>query len=142
MPLIVLYLPEQCFNPQQKQQFAQQATQNLLKLEGMEQQPKAQNLSWVQFSEFGKEDFFLAGHQVEKPHYRIDIKVFQGTLNNERKALLTEQLTKLVLDIEGTNFNLLNAARVWVMINEIPDGNWGGAGKIYRIKDLMQMMQS
>lgn len=140
MPLLQIHLPKESFTGRQKQQFAQNATQILLTLEGMANNPKAQNLSWVQFCEFASDDFYMAGHSVEKPHYRIEIKVFQGTMNADKKQQLTAQLTELILEIEGTDHNLLNAARVWVMIEEVPDGNWGGAGKIYRIADLMQMM--
>jgi hypothetical protein len=28
-------------------------------------------------------------------------------------------------------------ARVWVIVNEITDGNWGGAGRIFRLPDIM-----
>ncbi len=140
MPLIIAHIPESVFSETQKQQFAQTATNTLLKIEGMEQNPKAQNLSWVQIVEFAKTDFYMAGHQVDKPHYRLDVKVFQGTMTADKKEQLTHELTELVLNMEGTDHNLLNAARVWVMIEEVPDGNWGGAGRIYRIKDLMKMM--
>ncbi|WP_130537573.1 tautomerase family protein [Thiomicrorhabdus indica] len=141
MPLITVHLPENTFTGRQKQEFAQNATDILLTLEGMVENPKAQNLSWVQFLEFTTSDFFLAGHPVEKPHYRIEVKVFQGTMNADKKQKLTEQLTHLILQLEQTDNNLLNAARIWIMIEEVPNGNWGGAGKIYRIEDLMHMMQ-
>ncbi|QKI89427.1 tautomerase family protein [Thiomicrorhabdus xiamenensis] len=141
MPLIVIHLPENTFSAEQKQRFAKQATDTLLALEGMSGHPKAQNLSWVQFCEFKRDDFYMAGHKVDKPHYRLDISIFQGTMAGDKKEQLTEQLTDLILQVEETDHNLLNAARVWVMINEVPDGNWGGAGKIYRIQDLMKMMR-
>lgn len=141
MPLITVHLPQNNFTGRQKKAFAQKATDILLTLEGMAENPKAQNLSWVQFTEFCEEDFFMAGHSVEKPHYRIEVKVFQGTMNAKKKQKLTEQLTHLILRLEQTDDNLLNAARIWVMIEEVPNGNWGGAGKIYRIEDLMQIMQ-
>ena len=141
MPLITVHIPENNFTGRQKQAFAQKATDILLTLEGMAANPKAQNLSWVQFSEFSAGNFFLAGHAVEKPHYRIEVKVFQGTMDANKKQKLTAQLTELILDLEQTDHNLLNAARIWVMIEEVPNGNWGGAGKIYRIEDLMKIMK-
>lgn len=141
MPLIIAHLPQACFSAEQKHAFAEQATDLLLQLEGMAEHPKAQNLSWVKFNEFSQADFYMAGHAVDKPHYRIEVKVFQGTMTNDKKEALTAGLTDLILNIEDTSHNLLNAARIWVMIEEVPDGNWGGAGKIYRIKELMKMMQ-
>jgi len=85
MPLILLHLPKHCFSTEQKNDFAEKATQTLLEIEGMSQNKKAQNISWVQIYEFEQHDFFLAGHTTEKPHYRLEIKVFQGTLNEPKK---------------------------------------------------------
>jgi hypothetical protein len=30
--------------------------------------------------------------------------------------------------------------RIWVFIHEVPDGNWGGAGRIFRFKDIAKMV--
>lgn len=141
MPLIVVQLPVDTFTPAQKQQLAWQMTDALLGLEGMAENDKARSLSWTRFYEFPQNDFFIGGHAVDKPHYQVDVSIFQGTLGGDKKNRLTHELTELILSAEGTDHNLLNAARVWVMIHEIPDGNWGGAGQIYHLPDLVKMMQ-
>jgi hypothetical protein len=30
-----------------------------------------------------------------------------------------------------------DATRVWVIVNEITDGNWGGFGRIFRLEDIL-----
>ena len=88
------------------------------------------------------QDYCIGGRVSTKPQYGFGVTVFANTLQDSHKKALTSELTHLVLKLEGTNDNLLNSARVWVMFHEVADGNWGGAGEIYRLKELMRMMQS
>lgn len=141
MPLIEITLPEQILTDAQEKRLAAEATDALLEMEGMAQNPKARMLTWVYLHKHPQADYFIGGHASEKPHYRFDVTVFANTLKDEHKEQLTQTLTRLVLSLEGTDNNLLNAARVWVMFHEVEDGNWGGAGQIYRLKDLMRMMR-
>ncbi|MBN2864819.1 MAG: tautomerase family protein [Thiotrichales bacterium] len=142
MPLIDITLPEQALSPEKAQQLVEFTTDALLTLEGMEKNPKARMLTWVYLHTHPQTDYYIGGKHSAKPHYKFDVTIFANTLNDERKALLTKQITEQVLTLEGTDHNLLNAARVWVLFHEVADGNWGGAGQIYRINDLMKMMQS
>lgn len=141
MPFIQITLPQQALSDEQKNTLAQQATDCLLKLEGMEHNSKAKMLSWLSFNEYPKGGFFIGGKLNDKPHYKFDITVFANTLQEDHKSRLTAELTELVLNLEGTDHNLLNAARIWVLFHEIKDGNWGGAGQIYHLPQLMKMMQ-
>lgn len=142
MPLIDITLPEGALPIEKQQQLVEFTTDSLLSLEGMQHNHKARMLTWVYLHTHPQSDYYIGGKHSTKPHYKIDVTIFANTLNDERKAILTKQLTEQVLSLEGTDHNLLNAARVWVLFHEVADGNWGGAGQIYRLNDLMKMMQS
>ncbi|MEA1989640.1 MAG: hypothetical protein U9N57_10620 [Pseudomonadota bacterium] len=142
MPLINITLPENALSMEKQKQLAELTTHALLKMEGMENSPKAKMLTWVYLHKHPQQDYFIGGKSSTKPHYRFDVTVFANTLQDSHKEALTSELTHLVLKLEGTDDNLLNSARVWVMFHEVADGNWGGAGEIYHLKDLMRMMQS
>ncbi|MEA3405726.1 MAG: tautomerase family protein [Pseudomonadota bacterium] len=142
MPLIDITLPEDALSAEQEQQLAEIVTNSLLTLEAMQDNPKAKMLTWVYLHKHPQSDYFIGGKHSVKPHYRIDVTVFANTLPDAHKEKLTKQLTEKVLNLEGTDVNLLNSARVWVLFHEVEDGNWGGAGQIYRLNDLMKMMQS
>lgn len=141
MPLITITLSENALPQEKQKQLATQASESLLKMEGMDKNPKAQMLSWVYLNKHTESDYFIGGTEAHKPHYRFDVTVFKNTLSSAHKEQLTKRLTEITLELEGTQFNLLNAARIWVMFHEVEEGNWGGAGKIYYLKDLMQMMR-
>ncbi|WP_319381789.1 hypothetical protein [Thiomicrorhabdus sp.] len=141
MPLISIHLPSGVLSKRDEAVLASKATDILLGLEGMAENPKARRLAWTQLHHFELDDFYMAGEPASKPHYRFELTVFKGTLNETVKQKLTQQLTELILGLEGTDDNILNAARVWVLFHEIEDGNWGGAGKIYYLQSLRSMMK-
>jgi phenylpyruvate tautomerase PptA (4-oxalocrotonate tautomerase family) len=141
MPLIQITLPENALDESQQAQLAEQTTDILLSLEAMAANPKARRLTWTCFQTHPQNAFFIGGegHQLH-PHYRFDVTVFANTLSAEKKETLTRQLTDAVLDLEGSDKNMLNAARVWVMIHEVEEGNWGGAGQIYSMDSLRKLL--
>lgn len=141
MPLIQITLPEESLTDAQQSELVKQATDILLTLEGMVMNAKARRLTWAYIDTHPKNAFYIGGEPAQAhPHYRFDITVFANTLTPEKKEALTRQLTDAVLDIEGSDHNMLNAARVWVMIHEIEEGNWGGAGQIYSMASLLKML--
>lgn len=141
MPLIQITLPETALDESRQAQLAQQATDILLSLEGMAANPKARRLTWTYVQTHPKNAFYIGGESNQShPHYRFDVTVFAKTLSTDKKEALTRQLTDAVLDIEGSDHNMLNAARVWVMIHEIEEGNWGGAGQIYSMESLRKLL--
>lgn len=141
MPLITITLPEHALPEPEQQQLAQSSSEMLLALEGMTHNPKAQRLSWVYLNKYADDEYFIGGKPAQKPHYRFDVTVLKNTLNPDQKSRLTQELTRLTLSLENTAYNPLNAARIWVIIHEVEEGNWGGAGQMYSRHDLMNMMQ-
>ena len=73
---------------------------------------------------------------VAEPHAVIDITVPSGALSERRKAGLVEDTTKLVL--EATGWGPEAGIRVWTLIHEVPDGNWGAAGQVVRFEQLRE----
>ncbi|MDT5044904.1 MAG: hypothetical protein QOG75_757, partial [Mycobacterium sp.] len=54
----------------------------------------------------------------------------------ERRAAIVREVTEAVLRAEN-NSHPHDPNRVWVFTNEIPDGTWGGAGRINRLADIV-----
>jgi hypothetical protein len=43
-----------------------------------------------------------------------------------------------VLEAEGSPNEPAQAARVWCHIHELPDGNWGAVGRIWRLHEIAE----
>jgi phenylpyruvate tautomerase PptA (4-oxalocrotonate tautomerase family) len=141
MPIIDLTLAEGRFNKEQKAALAQQLTQCLLKCDVTRDNPKAKSINWCYIHELPAEDVFVAGEAEARPHYRIDISLMQGAMSDAVKKQVVADMTRVVLEMEGQKLNPLNASRVWVLLHEITEGNWGAGGQIYRLDDLMQYLK-
>jgi phenylpyruvate tautomerase PptA (4-oxalocrotonate tautomerase family) len=59
----------------------------------------------------------------------------EGQFNDERRQAMVEEVTEVVLDAER-GAHPRDPMRVWVFAAEIPDGTWGGAGRINRLADI------
>ena len=64
----------------------------------------------------------------------LDITIPEGALSERRKAGIAEDATKLVLGAAGWGADA--GVRVWVLIHEVPDGNWAAGGQIVRFAQL------
>lgn len=63
-----------------------------------------------------------------------DVTVPQGALSDRRKEGLVKELTEQIL--EATGLDQAASMRVWVLVDEVPEGNWGAAGGIVRFEML------
>lgn len=137
MPIIDLTLSSGAFDAQQKARLGEQLTASLLNCDVTRDNPRAPAINWCYIHELPAEHVFVAGEPEHRPHYRIEITVMKGAMSAQVKSQVVADMTRVVLGLEGQKVNPLNASRVWVIFHEIEDGNWGAAGNIYRLEDLM-----
>jgi len=138
--MIDLTLPEGTLSAESKAQLLARLTHILLKWEEAPDTPQAKSLAWAYVQEVKAGDMMVGGTIPETPRYRVMATVPQGSLNDESKKGLVEEVTRAVLDAEGANWNAENRLRIWCIVQEVPDGNWGGGGKIVRLRDIARFV--
>lgn len=136
MPIIDVFISEDQLDPSQQDQLAKQLTQTLLNCDVTRDNPKALAINWCYIHEQATGSVYVAGEHEHKPHYRIAITIMQGAMSDAVKQQVVHDMTRVILAVEGTSFNPMNAARIWITIHEVEEGNWGGGGQIYRLSDL------
>jgi phenylpyruvate tautomerase PptA (4-oxalocrotonate tautomerase family) len=60
-----------------------------------------------------------------------------GALDERRKSGLVQEVTQVVL--AAADLDAGQALRVWVLVNEQPDGTWGAGGQNFRYADLVAL---
>lgn len=138
MPMIDLTVPRGVLSDDGKAELMNTLTRTLLKWEGAEPgNAAAESIAWTFLHE--PELVTVAGHPVTDARYRVVVGVPQATLDDAGKAGLVAEVTDQILRAErnGATPQARDAGRVWVIVNEIPDGNWGGAGQIVRLPDIL-----
>jgi phenylpyruvate tautomerase PptA (4-oxalocrotonate tautomerase family) len=95
--------------------------------------PAVRSIAWLFVHR--PESVYVAGERASAPHYRFVASVPEGQYDPERRQAMVQDITEAVLDAEqGTHER--NPARVWVFTPEVPDGTWGGAGRIVTLADI------
>lgn len=135
MPQIQLTVPEGALTPEGSSTIQKQLAQILLRWEGAPDNEffRAQAWSYLHVLPRGTQ----TTAEDEQPRFRVDVTVPAGALSERRKSGLVDEATQAVLAAAGLGAD--DALRVWVLINEQPDGTWGAGGQIIRYADLVAL---
>jgi phenylpyruvate tautomerase PptA (4-oxalocrotonate tautomerase family) len=144
MPMIDLTMPKGALSKQTKTDLMETLTDTLLKWEGATPDNKEDlnyeglmTIAWTFLHE--PELATVGGKPVDEPRYRVVVGVPQGSLGDEEKQGMVEEVTEQVLRAESPDREPTpkDRTRVWVIVNEITEGNWGGFGRIFRLEDIL-----
>jgi phenylpyruvate tautomerase PptA (4-oxalocrotonate tautomerase family) len=72
----------------------------------------------------------VGGRGPGEARFRVDLTVFEGALDKDRKERLTADVHAAVCAAACIEPQGPRAFHVWTLIHEIPEGNWGGGGKV------------
>lgn len=137
MPMLDAYIPEGALTADAEQDLLAKLTRILLKFEGADpDDPRnalAQSIAWVFLHRPAA--VLQGGRPAAEPLYKIIASVPEGQLDDEGRAGMVAAVTQAVLEAEGAT-RKRDALRVWVFTQEIPEGSWGGGGKIQRLADI------
>lgn len=134
MPMLDAYIPEGALPATVEKELLATLTNILLRHEGADpDDPAARSIAWVFLHR--PVAVFVAGERAGEPRYRIVASVPQGQFDVERRQSMVEAVTNAVLDAEAGAYER-DPRRVWVFANEIPDGTWGGGGRIVTLADI------
>lgn len=133
MPMLDAFIPADALDPTAERELLAKVTDLLLKHEGADPTNEAaRSIAWVFVH---RHEMYVAGVPAELPHYRFVCQVPEGQYDDERRAAVTAAMTQAVVDAEAGR-HPDPERRVWVFTNEVPDGNWGGLGQVFRLPDI------
>lgn len=134
MPMLDVTIPEGALSPKAEAELLARLTDLLLLHEGADPtSPAARALAWVYLHRPAA--LFVAGAPSAAPRYRIQASVPEGQFDDERRKAIVAAVTDAVLDAEAGAYPR-DPQRVWVFTHEVPDGEWGGGGRVARLADI------
>jgi phenylpyruvate tautomerase PptA (4-oxalocrotonate tautomerase family) len=133
MPKLDLTIPAESLSDQAQQELARELGATLLHWEGAPDTEFFRSITWTHVHALPAESI-QTPDGVAEPHAVVDITVPSGALSDRRKAGLVEDVTKAVLGATGWGDGA--GVRVWTLIHEVPDGNWGAGGQVVRFEQL------
>ena len=134
MPLLDAYIPADALSPDAERDLMAKLTDLLLRNEGADPTNESvRQIAWLFVHR--PETVYVAGKPADAPRYRFVTSVPEGQFNEERRAAMTAEITEAVLDAEGGRYDR-DPMRVWVFTPEVPEGTWGGAGRVVGLADI------
>ena len=134
MPMLDAYIPDGALRPEAEEQLLAQLTDALIINEGADPtNPQVRSIAWLFVHR--PEQVYVAGSPAAAPRYRFIASVPEGQYDAERRQAMVHSITEAVLDAEHGAHDR-DPSRVWVFTPEIPDGTWGGAGRIVTLADI------
>ena|SRR5215211_140740 len=135
MPMLDAFIPEGALTAETEHALLSQLTDILLRNEGADPaDPRARGIAWVFLHRPAA--VFVAGDRAPEPRYRFVASVPEGQFDDDRRAAIVREVTDAVLAAENGTYPA-DPQRIWVFTNEIPDGTWGGAGRINTLADIV-----
>ncbi|MGH3636374.1 MAG: tautomerase family protein [Mycobacterium sp.] len=135
MPMLDAFIPDGALSAEAEARLLSQLTDILLRNEGADPaDPRVRAIAWVFLHRPAA--VFVAGDRATEPRYRFVASVPEGQFDADRRAAMVREVTDAVLAAEDGVYPA-DPQRVWVFANEIPDGTWGGAGRIHTLADIV-----
>src|SRR3954454_19816337 len=141
MPQIEFTLPRGALSGDAIDSLMGEMTTTLLRYEGAPDNEASREISWGFVHE--AERVYNGGAPLNggPARYRVDLTVPQGGLNADKKNEIVGDITSMILAAEGTAADDAAAKlRVWVLVHDVPDGNWGGAGRTWTLREIGQLV--
>lgn len=135
MPKLDLTIPAGALSDEARRELPERLGATLLHWEGAPDTDFFRSITWAHLHELPAEAIRTPDGEAE-PHAIVEVTVPEGALSDRRKAGLVDQATNDVL--EATGWGDEAAMRVWVIVNEVPDGNWGAGKQVIRFEQLRE----
>jgi phenylpyruvate tautomerase PptA (4-oxalocrotonate tautomerase family) len=136
MPMIDVYAPKDALSPDAEQALTDRLTTLLIGWEGFD--PADERMRAVSWAFVHHPDVYVGGAPAIAPRYKVVISVPEGQLDEQARAGVVADVTEAVLDAEKGAWPR-DASRIWVFPTEIPDGHWGGRGRLLRLPDILRI---
>src|SRR5260221_7513492 len=137
MPMMDLTYPAGAITPEARATLTEELTTVLLRAERAPDAQLFRDITWVFIHELPAEHVVTAGAPATAPIFRLQVTVPQGALSDRRKEELVSEATRVLSAAAGLGED--DGLRIWVLVYEVPDGNWGAGGNVIRFEQLRAM---
>ncbi|NYI04852.1 Tautomerase enzyme [Allostreptomyces psammosilenae] len=128
MPMLDVYIPDGALEPEAEAALVNRITEILIRHEGFDPaDPVTRAVSWVFVHRPAA--VYVGGGLADAPRYKVVPSVPEGQLDERGRAGVVAEITEAILDAENGEWPR-DPGRIWVFPTEIPEGHWGGRGRI------------
>ena len=138
MPMLDVYIPEGTFAADRETALINQITEILIRHEGFDPaDPTTRSVSWAFLHRPAA--VYVGGAPADAPRYKAVPSVPEGQLDAGKRADVVREVTEAILDAEDGAWPR-DRGRIWVFPTDVPEGHWGGFGKISPLKRILSRL--
>ncbi|GGU14105.1 Tautomerase enzyme [Streptomyces daghestanicus] len=135
MPMLDVYIPDGALQPDAEATLLNRITEILVRNEGFDPaDPVSRSVSWLWLHRPAA--IYVGGEPADAPRYKVVPSVPEGQLDERKRASVIAEVTEAILDAEHGAWPR-DASRIWVFPTEIPEGHWGGWGRIRPLATIL-----
>jgi phenylpyruvate tautomerase PptA (4-oxalocrotonate tautomerase family) len=140
VPQIEFTLPRGALRDETIDSLMAEMTTTLLRYEGAPDNEASREISWGFVHEVDRVYNGGAPLNGGPVRYKVELTVPQGALKPDKKNEIVGEITQMIVAADGSADDPGAAMRVWVLVHDVPEGNWGGAGKTWKLKEIAQLV--
>jgi phenylpyruvate tautomerase PptA (4-oxalocrotonate tautomerase family) len=142
VPVFELTYPEGALEPAARAQLMDDLTTALLRAERAPETQFFRDITWSYVHELPAGAVHAAGRPVDgRPTFKLDVTTPEGALSDRRRTELVSDATRLIREAAGIAEDD-TLQRVWVLMHEVTDGQWGAGGQVIRFEKLRELARA
>lgn len=122
--MIELQAPPGALTEEMADDLAERLTGALIRWRGVPDSPRSRANAWFNLLAARQ---WIGGERTCTSHYVVRASIVDGGMDDEAKAGFVDEATRHVREVDQLT------GEVWVLIDEVRDGNWGAGGEITRL---------
>jgi phenylpyruvate tautomerase PptA (4-oxalocrotonate tautomerase family) len=141
MPIMQVRYPEHALDAAAKADLAKRLTDALVTMEGGANTWGGRAFAWVIFTPVKADDWWVGGRQddqfvISPGRFLVHVIIPEGYMNARHKTEVHVAVNEAILAVTGRGDTPNAGGSVLVVIDEVPEGNWGCAGKTISLASI------
>jgi phenylpyruvate tautomerase PptA (4-oxalocrotonate tautomerase family) len=141
MPIMNVRYPAGRLDKQTKAMLARKLTDVLIQMEGGANTQGGRGFAAVLFSEIAADDWWIGGGMDDKfvsaaGKFLVHVTIPEGYMNVTHKAEVHAWVPAAILDVTGGSDDPGAGNSIQVIIDEVPEGNWGAGGQTISLESI------
>lgn len=143
MPFVEVFSTPGTPRPEQRRQIAERLVAEVMAGEGAPDTEYAREISWLVWHSV---DAWSVGGRAmngsEPPRYVVRVSVPAASLTDAKREDIVARVTRVLADADDEPERLYSSISSFVLINEVPEGNWGGIGRVFRFNEIASFVMT
>lgn len=137
MPFVEVFSPPGSPRPEQRQKIAERLVGEVMAGEGAPDNEFARSISWLVWHDL--QAMSVGGkpaNGTEPPRYVVRVSVPAASLTDEKRDSIVKRVTRVLAEVDDDPDRLYTSPSSFVLLNEVPEGNWGGIGRVVSFNEI------